>query len=207
MMLAHAGRVHGALWGLAVGFWLAGLVPRAVAADPPQDEPYEEPEFIREPPRLPEGVDPGSARRLSLADAIALAVKANLGIVLVKQQVQIAALGIEQSLGAFEPTLNASYSHQSEDFPAGGLQNTTTLGSLTESTSDRWLAGYAQRLRLGTQVAPAAVSFGAELAAHAALAARLRLSLGSTERRRAARRGGHRSRQAGLQGQPDRHGA
>lgn len=149
-MLAHAGRFHGALQGLALGLLLARSL---FGAEPSTDEPYEEPEFIREPPRLPEGVDPASARRLSLADAIALAVKANLGIVLVKQQVQIAETGIAQSLGAFEPTLNASYSHQDEDFPAGGLQSSSQFGSLTESTSDRWLAGYAQRLRLGTQIA------------------------------------------------------
>ncbi len=153
-MLAHAGHFHAALRALALGLSLAGLVSGAEPPAAPQpDEPYEEPEFIREPPRLPEGVDPGGARRLSLQDAIALAVKANLGIVLVKQQVQIAETGVAQSLGAFEPTLNASYSHQNEDFPPGGFQNTTTFGSLTESTSDRWLAGYAQRLRLGTQIA------------------------------------------------------
>ncbi|HVZ33515.1 MAG TPA: hypothetical protein VG963_13880, partial [Polyangiaceae bacterium] len=118
MMLARAGRFHGGLRGLAAGLWLMAAGVPAFAAEPPPvtadapgaDEPYEEPEFIREPPRLPEGVDPSSARRLSLADAIALAVKANLGIVLVKQQVQIAQLGIAQNLGAFEPTLNASYS-------------------------------------------------------------------------------------------------
>jgi len=158
MMLAHAGRFQGVLRGFLAGLWLmavgapAGAAEPATPGAPGADEPYEEPEFIREPPRLPESVDPGGARRLSLADAIALAVKANLGIVLVKQQVQIAQLGIAQSLGAFEPTVNASFSHQSEDFPPGGLQNSTALGSLTESTSDRWVAGYGQRLRLGTQI-------------------------------------------------------
>jgi outer membrane protein TolC len=157
MILAHAGRFQGGLWGLAAGLWMA-LGEPALAAEPPvapppgADEPYQEPEFIREPPRLPEGMDPSSARRLSLADAIALAVKANLGIVLVKQQVQIAQLGVAQNLGAFEPTLNASYTHQSQDYPPGALQNNTSLGQLTEATSDRWVAGYLQRLRLGTQI-------------------------------------------------------
>jgi outer membrane protein TolC len=124
--------------------------PASPAPSPPPDT-YEEPEFIREPPVLPEGVDAATARRLSLTDAIALAVKNNLGIVLVKQQVAIAAQGIEQSLGLFEPTLNASYLHQAADSPADPTQ-VRVPGSLLEVTNDRWIAGYSQRIRLGTQL-------------------------------------------------------
>ena len=121
------------------------------AAQEPAAEKYQEPEFIREPPSLPEGMAVAAVRRLPLSDAIALAVKNNLGIVLVKQQVAIAEQGVEQSLGLFEPTLNASYLHQNADSPPAPLQGAPS-GLLLESSNDRWIAGYSQRIRLGTQL-------------------------------------------------------
>jgi HAE1 family hydrophobic/amphiphilic exporter-1 len=123
----------------------------AAAETSPAAEKYEEPEFIREPPRLPEGMDLAAARRLPLRDALALALANNLGIVLVKQQVAIAEQGVEQSLGLFEPTLTASYSHQNADAPPDPAQG-GLAASLLESTNDRWIAGYGQRIRLGTQL-------------------------------------------------------
>jgi len=148
-----------ARWALLVASaaWPCLLAARALAAEPAAAAPsvvverYEEPEFIREPPRLPEAVDAGAARRLWLADAIALAVRSNLGIVLVKQQVAIAEQGVELSLGPFEPTLRASYLHQNADSPPDPLSGSTSAAVL-ESTNDRWSAGYSQRIRLGTEL-------------------------------------------------------
>jgi outer membrane protein TolC len=149
-MLARAMRSRVARPLLVALFLLSG---RGHAAEPPPAaaEKYEEPEFIREPTRLPEAADTGAARRLWLADAIALAVRSNLGIVLVKQRVAIAEQGVEQSLGSFEPTLRASYLHQNADSPPDPVQG-NPFGSLLESTTDRWIAGYTQRIRLGTEL-------------------------------------------------------
>ncbi|MEY4545096.1 MAG: hypothetical protein RL685_1291 [Pseudomonadota bacterium] len=113
------------------------------------DGSYEEPAFIREPPRLPDSMDTQAARRLSLADAIQLAVKSNLGIVLVKQRVAIAEQGELQSFGVFEPRLSAAVSHQSSDSAPVIAQNQLAL----ETTDDRWSLGLAQRTRLGTELA------------------------------------------------------
>ncbi len=123
---------------------------QAAPAVPADDGSYREPEFIREPLRLPESMDASAARRLSLADAIQLAVKSNLGIVLVKQQVAIAEQGVVLSSGPFEPRLTAAYSHQSSDSPPVAP---ATGGLALETSDDHWSLGIAQRTRLGTELA------------------------------------------------------
>jgi len=121
------------------------------AASPSEDDEYEAPEFIREAPLLPESVDARAAQRLSLSEALRLAVKNNLGIVLSKQQLAISEQAIQRSLGPFEPAINAAYQHQDADSPPATAQDGTS-DALLKSTADRWSAGYSQRIRLGTQI-------------------------------------------------------
>lgn len=118
----------------------------------PELDGYQEPDFIREPLRLPESMEATAARRLSLADAIQAAVQSNLGIVLVKQQVAIAEQGVTLSQGPFEPRLSAAYSHQSSDSPpvAPALGDAGRLA--LQTSDDRWSLGLAQRTRLGTEL-------------------------------------------------------
>jgi len=137
--------------GALIGGPLLAAEPAAPALTAPVslDDVYEAPEFIREPPLLPEGVDGRAVQRLSLSDAIRLAVKNNLGIVLSKQQLALSEQAIQQSLAPFEPALNAAYQHQSADSPPATAQDGGSE-ELLQSTADLWNAGYSQRLRLGT---------------------------------------------------------
>jgi outer membrane protein TolC len=151
-MLARGSRFFGGQywrpeWWRATAACLCLVPATARAAEPAAPEMYQEPEYIHQAPRLPEGADANGARRLSLAGTIELALRNNLGIVLSQQQVSLAEQGVELSLGAFEPTLSASYLHQDTDSPQL-LGN----GALLESKADRWVAGYSQRIRLGTQL-------------------------------------------------------
>lgn len=152
-MLARAFALRVARPLFAAGAYLCALTgpTRAAEPSPSATDKYEAPEFIREPTRLPEAAGAALARRLWLADAIALAVRSNLGIVLVKQQLAIAEQGVEQSLGPFEPTLRASYLHQNADSPPDPVQ-ANPIGSVRQSTNDRWSAGFSQRIRLGTEL-------------------------------------------------------
>src|SRR5882672_2677517 len=92
--------------GLLVGWLVAAMAAmlggRAWADD---ETAYEPPDFMKEPPPLPAGVDASKVWRLDLAEALRLAVHHNLGIAIERQSVQIAHLGVTVSGGAFEPLL------------------------------------------------------------------------------------------------------
>jgi outer membrane protein len=122
----------------------------ASAAAPVNDE-YEEPEFIRQKPVLPASESAKDVRRLSLGEALQLAARNNLGVVLVKQQLSVSEQAIAQSLGQFEPALNASFLHQYANTPPStALEGGAT--QLLETTGDQASIGYAQRIRFGTQL-------------------------------------------------------
>lgn len=112
--------------------------------------PYETPAFILERPALPESEAASPARSLGMRDAIQIAVKNNLGIVLSRQVFEGSTYGIERAQGGFEPALSASVTHRFSRTPPSTLLDASNPDLLVTLEADEWRAGYQQRTALGT---------------------------------------------------------
>jgi outer membrane protein TolC len=115
------------------------------------DEPYEPPDFMKELPPLPAGVDASAVWRLDLAEALRLAVHHNLGLAVERQSVQIAGLGITLAHAAFEPALSLSADHARSDSPPLTAQ-AGVPGTIVITTSEDWTLSLTQRLQTGMQL-------------------------------------------------------
>ena len=113
---------------------------------------YSPPDFMSAAPPLPAGEDTAAVWRLDLAEALQIAVRQNLGLVLERESVHIANLGTVTAAGGFEPTLSASYLHSSATEPP--LTSVDgTVGQLFSAHEDDWQIGLGQKLESGTQLA------------------------------------------------------
>ena len=111
------------------------------------------PDEIREPPRLPASMA-STARPVALQDAIALAVRQNLGIRLSREQAAAAEMGIGVPYGRFEPGLSAFYSHSDADTPPPiSLQQQGIPTMQLNIVSDNWNVALNERLQTGTLLA------------------------------------------------------
>jgi outer membrane protein TolC len=133
-------------WTIVAAALLAVLSARAARAD---DAPYVLPEFLTAPPNLPPGADPAAVWRLDLAEALQLAMRRNLNVVIEKQSVRAASLAITVAGGPFEPTLTANYTHVHQHTPPVIAQQ-GMIGQLFDSSEDDWSAGLSQKLQSGT---------------------------------------------------------
>jgi outer membrane protein TolC len=98
---------------------------------------------------LPQTLASQPIRKLSLQDALALAIENNLGIQIQSEQVAISKASVAASEGSFEPTLRATVNHNdSISPPASSVDG--MLGQTFESQSQRWSASLGQRLSTGT---------------------------------------------------------
>lgn len=131
--------------GSLVGWMLGG------DAHADDEVAYEPPDFMKEAPPLPAGVDAGAVWRLDLVEALRLAMHQNLGIAIERQSLQIARLGIGVVRGAFEPQLTLSADHSRADSPPETLQ-AGGVGEIVTSTSQDWTVAIAQRLETGTRL-------------------------------------------------------
>jgi outer membrane protein TolC len=127
------------------------LVCSLVSAAAHADESYEPPDFMKELPPLPAGVDASAVWRLDLAEALRLAVHHNLGLAVERESVQIAQLGITVAHGAFEPLLSVSADHTRSDSPPLTAQ-AGVPGTIVTTTSEDWTLSLTQRLQTGTQL-------------------------------------------------------
>lgn len=114
-------------------------------------EPYEPTAFIRSIPALPGDESAAAARRLSLNDAVVLAVQSNLGIALRREELAIARSNIRLGEGGFEPVIRANVRHTDTDAPPSTLQEGAG-GEVLNVVTDGWSLGYEQQLRLGTSI-------------------------------------------------------
>jgi len=119
---------------------------RAAADDEPR---YETPDFMKEPPALPDEADATAVWRLSLSEAVRLAVHENLGIAIERETLQIARLGVDIARGPFEPRLSLHLDHSRADSPPittaqGGA------GEIVTSTTQDFNLSLAQRLATGS---------------------------------------------------------
>lgn len=131
---------------LALGLVLAGAEVRAddgAAA-------YEPPGFILEPPALPPGAATAQVLPLGVSDAIQVAARNNLGIVLAKTQLGVARAGVGAARGFFEPALVAGYTHRAARTPPSTILEGVNPNVLFEFNTDEWRAGYQQHTGLGT---------------------------------------------------------
>ncbi len=98
---------------------------------------------------LPKALASQPIRRLSLQEALALAIENNLGIKIQTEQVAISKASVRASEGGFEPTVRASVNHNdSVSPPASSVDG--MLGQTFESQSQRWSASLGQTLSTGT---------------------------------------------------------
>ena len=117
-----------------------------------EDKPYVPPDFLQSPPALPPGYDAASVWRLDLPEALAIAMKHNLGISLARQNVEIARLGAASAKASmYEPTITADYSHGSSTTPPPTAQ-AGAPGTAITGTNDSWDLTLGQRLPTGAQV-------------------------------------------------------
>jgi outer membrane protein len=128
---------------------LSAQLPAQVAADSEAIE-YRPPDFILEPPALAPDATGEPVLTLSVADAIQLAARNNLGIVLAKTQLGIARAGVGAARGFFEPTLSAAYIHRAARTPPSTILEGTNPNVLFEFNTDEWRAGLQQRTLLGS---------------------------------------------------------
>lgn len=116
-----------------------------------EEVPYEPPDFMKETPPLPASADARAVWRLDLPEALRLAVHQNLGIVIERESVQIARLGVAVARGAFEPLLTASLDHGSVDSPPVTLQQ-GGASQIVTSVNEDWTLSLAQRLATGMRL-------------------------------------------------------
>ena len=124
---------------------VVAAVPRARA-----DDAYTPPDFMTTPPPLPPSAG-GNVWKLSLSDALQIALHENLGIQIERDQVQIGHLAELQARGHFEPTLTAAYLHTTDTEPPLTLQE-GAAGALVTDSSDDFQVSLGDTFETGTQV-------------------------------------------------------
>src|SRR5690606_20109002 len=100
---------------------------------------------------LPADMDSTTAYRLSVQDAIQMAVKNNLGIVLRREQLEVARYNIALSLSDFEPIISASYLHRDTSSPPSTIQEGDE-GDIFKVLNDSVNLNFSQRFRWGTRI-------------------------------------------------------
>ena len=138
-------------FGIAI--FASCALARAAGADsargPEEGAAYAPPDFMAALPPLPPGVEASKVWRLSLGEALQVALHQNLGIVVEREQVEVAKLGITVAKGVFEPTLTAGYDHNRADSPPVTVQEGVPGENISFVTDD-WRATLADRLETGT---------------------------------------------------------
>jgi outer membrane protein TolC len=125
------------------------LASSAYADDAATNATYAPPDFMAKLPPLPPGVEAAKVWRLSLAEALQVALHENLGIVLEREQVSVTAHGVDVARGTFEPTITASYDHNRADSPPVTVQEGVAGQNILFVTDD-WRVTLSDRLETGT---------------------------------------------------------
>lgn len=115
------------------------------------DETYVPPEFLSATPPLPASLDGPQTWRLSLTEAVRIAVRQNLEVVLERQAVEATQLGIDVASGSFEPTVSAGYRHNDNRSPPASAQE-GGADQIIKAVDDSWRIAVNQRFQSGTQV-------------------------------------------------------
>ena len=98
---------------------------------------------------LPESIDAATARRITLRDAVRIAVENSLSIVLRKESFAATKESVPIAKGRFEPALKGMYLHTNTDEPPQTAQE-GAAGQILHSSSDGWNLGVTQQVPTGT---------------------------------------------------------
>jgi len=129
----------------------AALLVLALAQSARADDAaaYTPPDFMAKLPPLPPQVEAGNVWRLSLGEAIQVALHQNLGIVIERHQVEVARKTVTVAKGPFEPLVTAGYDHNRADRPP--IDTTEgPPGSTVANVNDDWRLTLSDRLETGT---------------------------------------------------------
>lgn len=155
----------------------AALLVLALAQSARADDAvYTPPDFMAKLPPLPPTVEAGNVWRLSLAEAIQVALHQNLGIVIEREQVEVARKAITVAKGPFEPLVTAGYGHTRAERPPLNLTEGEP-GSTVSNISDDWRVTISDRLETGTLLS---LDFSNGRARSSSIAAVYPLEYGST---------------------------
>jgi HAE1 family hydrophobic/amphiphilic exporter-1 len=124
------------------------LVAADVHAD---DAPYTPPDFLAVTPPLPAILDGPTVWRLDLAQALQVAVRQNLDVVLERKSAQIARLGVDGARGVFEPVVTAGYAHADTQSPPATSQ-AGAADEILKDVNDSWRVSIGQRFTPGMRV-------------------------------------------------------
>lgn len=123
-------------------------------APPVSDEPYQVPEELLQQLDAPgSGAGDAEVLTLSLPEALRVAARQNLNILLQREVLSGAQAAVRLQWGRYEPTLLASYEHGDTTRAPDPtlLQQGAPLAVLRQLT-DGWSVGLTQRLPVGTQL-------------------------------------------------------
>jgi outer membrane protein TolC len=123
-------------------------------ATPAAADPYTPPDFLTQPPPLPQMFDASTAWRLDLADALKLALRDNLGLAIERENLRAASLGITYANGEFEPTLTSGFTYSNARQPplTAQAEQMGMAGTIVSSDSDDFSLSLGQRLSTGMQL-------------------------------------------------------
>lgn len=133
--------------GAGLLLWLALGAP-ARADDPAA---YRTPDFMAALPPLPPADAGHAVWKLDLAQALQVAIHQNLGVVLERESVRAAGLGVTVAKGPFEPLVTATVDHISADTPPSTAQ-AGMPGQILNSTEEDWRVSLLDKLETGTQL-------------------------------------------------------
>ncbi len=131
------------------GFLIVAALASGAAAD--DSAPYVPPDFMAQLPPLPPNADAKAVWRLDLAEALQVAIHQNTGVVVERQAVKVARLGIDVANGEFEPVVNATVDQNSTDTPAAPATSVMP-GQIVNTTAQDWNLSLSERLITGAQV-------------------------------------------------------
>ncbi len=115
------------------------------------EETYAPPDFLSVTPPLPASLDGPNTWRLSLTEAVRIAVRQNLDIVLERKVVEASQLAGDVAAGGFEPTVSAGYRHDDLRTPPASAQE-GGADQIFDATDDTWRVSIEQRLHSATQL-------------------------------------------------------
>jgi outer membrane protein TolC len=125
----------------------------AIATDLHADDapPYVPPDFMAQLPPLPASADATNVWKLDLPQALQIAIHQNLGVVLERESVTVASLGIDVANGTFEPVVSSTVDHASADQPPTSIQ-AGMPGAIITNKNEDWRLSVAEHLPTGAQV-------------------------------------------------------
>lgn len=115
------------------------------------EQTYVPPDFLSVAPPLPASLAGPTNWRLSLTEAVRIAVRQNLDVVLERKAVEAAQLGTTVAAGGFEPSVTAGYRHDNTQAPPASAQE-GGADQIIKAIDDSWRISVGQRFQSGTQV-------------------------------------------------------